>query len=251
MESITGALRFLVGTVLFAVLVAVWTVLLIPLLPWRVARIKACNYFGKVAGSSMMWLSGSPMHIEGREHLDPDRPAIYISNHTSAADLFIGMWLAPVGTVGIAKKQVVWYPLLGQIYLLSGHLRIDRGNSAKARESLRHLADIVRRHHLSIYMWPEGTRSNDGTLLPFKKGIVHLAIQTGLPVVPLVVQGAHQLWEKNTLRIRHAPIRVTVLPAIDTSTWSTDHIDAHLVTLQDAFQTVLAPAPTRALDPAV
>lgn len=241
LESIVGALRVITGTLIFAVLVAIWCLLLIPLLPWRVLRIKACNYFGKVAGSTLMWLSGSPLQIDGREHLDPARPAIYISNHTSAADLFLGMWLAPVGTVGIAKKQVVYYPLLGQIYLLSGHLRIDRGNSARAVESLRQLSEIVRRHRLSVYLWPEGTRSN-GPLLPFKKGVVHLAIQTGLPVVPVVVSGAHELWVKNTLRVRPVPVRVQVLPAIDTTGWSADHLEDHLATLQSAFADALPEA---------
>ena len=238
MESIVGGLRVITGTLVFALLVALWVPLLVLLLPWRVQRIKACNYFGKVAGSTVMRISGSPLTITGHENLDPDRPAIYISNHTSAADLFIGMWLAPVGTVGIAKKQVVYYPLLGQIYLLSGHLRIDRGNSASAVESLRKLSEIVRNNGLSIYMWPEGTRSV-GPLLPFKKGIVHLAIQTGLPVVPVVVSGAHELWVKNTLRVRPVPVRVDVLPAIATQGWSTEHLDDHLAELQRAFADAL------------
>lgn len=232
---VNSVLRVLAGTLALATYVAIWFVLMIPLLPWRVLRIKACNYFGKVTGSTIVWLTGSPFTLEGRENLDPDRPALYVSNHTSILDLFIGMWIAPVGTVGIAKKQVVWYPLLGQLYLLSGHLRIDRGNSAAAVASLQHLGELVRRHKLSIYMWPEGTRSKDGRLLPFKKGVVHLALQTGLPIVPIVVEGAQLVWEKNTLRIRQAPIRVQALPAIDTTGWTAEHLDEHVTTLHAAF----------------
>jgi 1-acyl-sn-glycerol-3-phosphate acyltransferase len=88
-------------------------------------------------------------------------------------------------------------------------------------------------------MWPEGTRSRDGRLLPFKKGIVHLALQTGLPIVPVVVQGAHRAWEKNTIRLHRVPIAVRALPAIDTSTWSLDRVEQHLAELESAFLEVL------------
>ena len=241
MDRVLGPLRLLVGFTLMGVYVAVWFVLMIPLLPWRIVRIKACNYFGKVAGSTMMWLSGCPITIVGKEHLDPQRPALYISNHTSIVDLFLGMWISPVGTVGVAKKQVVYYPLLGQLYVLSGHLRIDRGNTQSAVASLVRLGEIVRRHRLSIWMWPEGTRSRDGRLLPFKKGIVHMALQTGLPVVPVVVEGAHQAWEKNTLVVKRVPITVKALPAVDTSGWELSRIEEHVAELHRIFAEALPP----------
>lgn len=239
METLKSLPKLIAGLVLMFVFVMTWAVLLTPLLPFRVVRIKLCNYFGKVAGRTMMWLSACPLTIEGRERLDPSRPALYVSNHTSILDVFMGMWFAPVGTVGVAKKQVVWYPLLGQLYLLSGHLRIDRGNSSKAVRSLQRLADYVRRHELSIWMWPEGTRSRDGRLLPFKKGIVHLAVQTGLPVVPVVVEGAHRAWEKGSLALARVPIRVRVLEAIDTSGWDLARIEEHLAEIHEAFRRAL------------
>lgn len=234
-DRVFGPLRLVVGFVLFTVYTALWAALLVLLLPWRIWRIKAINHYGTVAGGTAMWLSGCPLTIEGREHLDAARPALYISNHTSVLDLFLGMWISPVGTVGVAKKQVVYYPLLGQLYLLSGHLRIDRGNSAKAIESLRQMGEIVRKHRLSIWMWPEGTRARDGRLLPFKKGIVHLALQTGLPIVPVVVTGAHHAWRKGSLAVQRVPIRVTALPAIDTSNWDAAKVDDYTQQLYQVF----------------
>ena len=106
-------------------------------------------------------------------------------------------------------------------------------------KSLRSLAAFVKEHKLSIFIWPEGTRSRSGRLQRFKKGAVHLAIQTGLPVVPLVVSGAHKTWEKSGMRIRPAPIRVDVLPAIDTSEWSSQEMNEHLEELHAAFREVL------------
>ncbi len=241
MNQISGILRLIFGMLLMGVFVAIWAVLLTLLLPWRVGRIKACNYFGKTAGRAMMWISGCPLTIEGTENLDASRPALYVSNHTSIVDIFLAMWISPVGTVGVAKKQVAFYPLFGQLYLLSGHLRIDRGNSQKAIASLASLASYVRDHKLSIWMWPEGTRSRDGRLLPFKKGIVHLALQTGLPIVPVVVIGAQEAWVKGTLAVSRVPITIRALPAIDTSGWDADHMDEELEQIYAVFQRALPP----------
>ena len=209
--------------------------ILLALLPSRRSRIRACNYWGKVIGRFFMRLSGSPLTIEGAEHLDRSRPAIYVSNHSSVVDIFLAIWLSPVGTVGIAKKEVALYPIFGQLYFLSGHLLIDRGHSDRAVSSLRKLGAYVRRHKLSIFLWPEGTRSRSGRLQPFKKGVVHLAMQTGLPVVPIVVRGAHRSWSKNTYTVRPTPISVLVLPPVATDHWTEDSIDEALEDLRARF----------------
>jgi lysophosphatidate acyltransferase len=170
-------------------------------------------------GIGGMWVAGCSLELHGKEHLDAQRPAIYLLNHTSIIDLFVALSLMPVGSVGVVKKEVIYYPFFGQMYLLTGHLRIDRSNRKAAMASMKSLSEIVHKGGLSIFMAPEGTRSRTGRLQPFKKGFVHQALQTGLPVVPMVVAGAYKSWEKNTLTIRGVPVRVDVLPAIDTSGW--------------------------------
>ncbi|MCB9679949.1 MAG: 1-acyl-sn-glycerol-3-phosphate acyltransferase [Alphaproteobacteria bacterium] len=218
-------LRILIGLVYMAIASAVQAVLLVLLMPWRNLRIRSCNYWGWVTGRFCTWLSGSRVSFEGWEHLDGDRPAIYVSNHTSILDIFLGIWLGPVGVVGVAKKEVVYYPFFGQLYWLSGHLRLDRGDHGKAMAAMRELERIVKAYRLSIWMWPEGTRSKDGRLRPFKKGVWHLAVATGLPVVPVVVAGAQRVWPKGTTRLQSADVHVTILPAIDTSGWSARDAD--------------------------
>lgn len=219
MSRAESLLRVLVGLIYMASAFVVHLWVLLVLLPFRGLRIRSCNVYGWITGRVIRWLSGSPMTVEGREHLDAGRQAIYISNHASMLDIFIGIQLGPMGTCGVAKKEVVWTPFFGQLYWLSGHLRIDRGNRDKAIAAMKRLADQVARYGLSIWMFPEGTRSRDGRLLPFKKGVYHLALSTGLPVVPVVVQGTHQAWQKGTLALSGAPLHVKVLPPIDTSQW--------------------------------
>jgi 1-acyl-sn-glycerol-3-phosphate acyltransferase len=150
--------------------------------------------------------------IRGEEHADSKRPAVYLANHTSILDIFLGIWLSPSGTCGVGKKEVIWYPFFGQFFWLAGHLTIDRNNRGSAIEALKGLATLVAKHGLSIFVWPEGTRSRDGRLRSFKKGAFHVALATKLPVVPMVITGAHHAWESRSLRLRRRTVHVTFLP---------------------------------------
>lgn len=206
------------------------------LLPWRVLRIKLCNGYGKLVGSGLIrLLVRCPLAMSHRERIDELKPAIYVSNHTSTLDIFLGMWLCPYGGCGIAKKEIGNIPLFGWLYRLSGHLLIDRGDREKAIAALEETARLVREHELSIWLWPEGTRSRDGRLIPFKKGFVHLAIATGLPVIPVVVHGAHKVWEARTLTLSREPLRVDVLEPVDTSGWSEHSVEQHVAEVRALF----------------
>lgn len=215
----SSTVRISAGFVLMAFATTVHALILLVLFPSRNLRIRSCNYWGWIVGRAVVWIAGSTVTMHGAEHMDPAKSVIYVSNHTSALDIFIGIWQAPAGTVGVAKKEVVLYPFFGQLYWLSGHLLIDRGDTTKAIAAMQELTAIVRSYNLSIWMWPEGTRSKDGRLQPMKKGIYHLAVATGLPIVPVVVAGAHRVWEKGGMRIRPCDVHVRVLPPIDTSSW--------------------------------
>ena len=226
------------GVLWIAFLSPWWLVVLVVLLPWRIGRIKTCNHFGSATGAGIARVSSCPLTIVGREE-HGRQPGIYVSNHTSVFDIFLGMWLSPTGTVGVGKRSVVLYPFIGQLYLLSGHLLIDRSNPERAHASLARLSQYVRDHGLSIFIWPEGTRSRDGRLGRFRKGFAHLALQTGLPVVPMVVTGAYKAWPKGTLSVRVVPLRVEFLEPIETSGWSRDTLDEHIAEVKARFAAAL------------
>ena len=213
-----------------------FAIVLILALPSRLLRIKIANHYGTWAGKGCAWFSGSSFQIRGLEHANRGRPAIYVSNHTSILDIFLGIWLSPVGTCGVGKKNVIYYPVFGQLYFLSGHLRLDRGNREKAIASLQGLARYVQKNRLSVFIWPEGTRSRDGRLQPMKKGAFHLALSCGLPIVPMVVTGAHRGWTKNTLALRRVPIQVEFVEPIDTSRWKLETLDAHMEEVSQVFE---------------
>jgi len=116
----------------------------------------------------------------------------------------------------MAKKELKWSPLLGQWMSLSGAVFIDRGNSKKAMESLEKAGDDMKNHSLSLWMFPEGTRTSFETpnLLPFKKGAFHLAIQAGVPIVPVVCENYWRLYRKGVFHT--GELKVKVLPPIQT-----------------------------------
>ena len=90
-------------------------------------------------------------------------------------------------------------------------------------------------------MWPEGTRSENGRLQPMKKGFVHLALATRLPIVPIVFHGAHRRWAGKTWRVFPGRLRIEVLPPIDTTDWSAEHVDEHAQQLWQVYQDALDP----------
>jgi 1-acyl-sn-glycerol-3-phosphate acyltransferase len=238
-NRLKSVVKIVVGLSYMAVAVWVFALVCLALLPSRRLRIAACNVFGHISGRFCLWLTG--MHVVGdaKERMKAAHPAIFVSNHTSIVDVFLAIWLCPLYTCGVAKKEIVYYPFFGQLYLVSGHLRIDRANRISAMRGLTKTAELVNRHKLGMWIWAEGTRSRDGRLQPLKKGFAHLALATRLPVVPVVVKGAQAGWEKHTLLIKSASVEVEVLPAIRTEHWSMDTIDEHIAEVHEAFNAAL------------
>ena len=239
MASVVSFLRLAVGFVLVAVLGVLAIVIALPLLPWRIARIKLCNVYGKIIGRAVTFLAGARPNVAHRERLDAAMPAIYVANHTSTLDAFLSIWLCPMGGCGVFKKEITRIPFFGWLLLLSGHIRLNRSDKQSAVAALAETATFVRDRKLGIWIMPEGTRSKDGRLLPFKKGFVHLAIATGFPVVPVVFHGAHRNWEKHTFRFVPMDLDIEVLEPVDTSSWREDTAGAHADQVHGIFAAAL------------
>jgi len=216
-------------------------------LPWRPLRVRAANAYGKVVGRLCFIVGGIAVDKVDWDILDTSFPAIYVSNHTSTLDGPLAMWVCPYGAAGVSKKELARIPFFGWAYLLSGHLLIDRKNRASAIEAMSELAATVKKNRLGIWIWPEGTRSPDGRLGSFKKGFVHMALATGLPIVPIVATNAHRVWPKGTMLVRPVPMRIQVLPPVDTSNWTIDGVDDHVEEIwhlfADALPEDMKPAP--------
>jgi 1-acyl-sn-glycerol-3-phosphate acyltransferase len=161
-------------------------------------------------------LAGVRLTVEGQEHIPRDRAVIYMSNHQSNFDilaLFAGL---PVQFRWLAKEELFHIPLFGLAMRRTGYIAIDRSDRKKA---LRSMAEASRRitEGTSVIVFPEGTRSPDGSLLPFKKGGFMLAIDAGAPIVPVAIAGSHAVMPKYSRWIRGGRIRVTIFPPVPTA----------------------------------
>ncbi|MBK9364931.1 MAG: 1-acyl-sn-glycerol-3-phosphate acyltransferase [Deltaproteobacteria bacterium] len=235
MRRLDSAIRLTLGFTWMSLCALILIPLTVLCLPWRGVRVRIGNYYGKVVGSVIAWLARAKVVIHDRDRLDGSFPAIYVSNHASMLDIFLGMWLCPAGGCGIAKKEVGRVPFFGWLYFLTGHLLIDRANRESAIAGLKGVTEAVRKYNLGVWMWPEGTRSRDGRLLPFKKGLGHLALATRLPIVPVIVHNAHKNWQKHTFAFTPVTVDVNVLPPIDTTGWTAEDLDARLEDVRAVF----------------
>jgi len=238
-HKISVILRIFIAFCIIAPGSVVYVGICILLLPSRALRIRTGNLYGKIMGQVVFRLAGIKPVIKNRERMHAG-PAIFVCNHTSTVDMWVSMWLCPIGGCGVAKKEIARLPFFGQAYLLSGHLLIDRGDRQKAVASMAAAREVVRKNKLSLWMWPEGTRSRDGRLQPLKKGFVHLAIAMGLPIVPLVFHDADLRWRGASFHVVPGELQIEVLEPLDTSSWKAETAAEHARELWLRFHRTLS-----------
>lgn len=157
---------------------------------------------------------GIRRRLEGWEDLPEElrsgaRPAVFIGNHTSQFDPPLLISTLPSRPVFVAKKELARVPFLGWVIWLADFIFIDRDRRESARRSLADAAVRIRAGQ-SLAAFPEGTRSADGRLQPFKKGIFALAFEAGVPVVPLAIHGGLAILPRGTWRVQRGTYRMTV-----------------------------------------
>lgn len=187
--------------------------------------------------------------VEGTEHLAASQPGIFVFNHQSMIDPIIVMTLVRQKITGVAKKEARDIPGFGRLFQFAGVAFVDRGNTAQAKEVLAPAVDKVREEGLSLLLAPEGTRSATPRLGAFKKGAFHIAMQTGAPMVPIVIRNAGEVWWRGSQIIRSGTVEVVVLPALDSTTWHADELGRHLADVREMFVETLARWPGRPLPP--
>ncbi len=153
--------------------------------------------------------------VEGEENI-PAGAAIYMSNHVSNFDVLAILGYLNVQFRWTVKRELFRIPLFGLAMKKCGYIMVDRVNHEKAVESMRIASDKIR-SGTSIFIFPEGTRSDDGKLqFPFKKGGFHLALDSGKPVVPVTVCGTHKILPKDSVKVRPGKIDIKIGKPIDT-----------------------------------
>ena len=159
-------------------------------------------------------LAGIRVRAVGREHLEPGRAYLFMANHTSNLDPPIITPLLGRRIAIIAKQELFKIPLFGYAMRKANFVALNRADRRSAVESVGNAVHVLQ-SGLGMMVFPEGTRSRDGRLLPFKKGPFHLAMEAGVPVVPITVVGTHEAWPKGTMKLRAGEVVVYFHRPID------------------------------------
>lgn len=166
-----------------------------------------------------LFMVGVKVEVAGLDRLDPSRTYLFAPNHQSFIEVPLLVTYLGRNPGYLAKKELFKYPIFGYGIGLIGVVPVDRSNSKTAVASAQLAADNLRRGKDYI-VYPEGTRSRDGRLLPFKKGAFVMALEAGVPIVPVTVSGCTAVMPKGDVRVYPATVRITVHEPIETKSYS-------------------------------
>ncbi|MBT0386349.1 1-acylglycerol-3-phosphate O-acyltransferase [Morganella morganii] len=147
---------------------------------------------------------------------------VYVGNHQNNYDMITMSNAVQPRTVTVGKRSLIWIPFFGQLYWISGNILIDRSNRSKAHNTITQVADQIKKRNISVWMFPEGTRSRGRGMLPFKTGAFHAAMAAGVPVVPVCVSTTQGRVKLN--RWNNGVVIVEMLPPVDTSKYTREQV---------------------------
>jgi 1-acyl-sn-glycerol-3-phosphate acyltransferase len=159
---------------------------------------------------------GVKLEVKMHTPLEPGRPYVFMPNHASMVDIWVVFVAIPASFRFIAKKQLAQIPLFGWAMAAGRFIFIDRQNAASARRSMEEAARRIRAGQ-SVVIFPEGTRTRDGRLLPFKKGGFHLAMESGADIVPVAIRGSREVMPRGAALIRAGTVKLEVGEPIPTA----------------------------------
>lgn len=178
--------------------------------------------FGRLFGK-MSRVFGIKLELRLPEDAYQRGQHIYIANHQNNWDLFTVSSAVTPKVVTVGKKSLAWMPLFGQLYWLTGNILIDRANRSKAKGTIDQVVDQMKQSDVSVWMFPEGTRSRGRGLLPFKTGAFHAAIGAGLPIVPIVCSSTGGI---KLNRWNNGHVIVEMLPPVSSDDFGKENVRA-------------------------
>jgi putative phosphoserine phosphatase/1-acylglycerol-3-phosphate O-acyltransferase len=204
---------------------------------WALSGSKrdALNFSISVFADTASALIGLNLRVKGEQHLWSSRPAVFVFNHQSNVDMVIVARLLRRDITGVGKREIRDMPVIGRVLESAGIVLIDRKNTASAIEAMQPLVDAMRVEGKSVCLSPEGTRAISPNLAAFKKGAFHLAMQAGVPMVPIVIQNSVDVQPKGDLLYHPGTVEVEVLPPVDTSSWTAETIDKHVADVRNMY----------------
>jgi len=228
-------------------MIYLWTALCIPFTILGKLYDPA-GYLSHRIGRAWSWgvlkISRVKVEIEGLENIDTNKQYIFISNHTSAFDIPSVYWGIPNKHGMLAKKQLKYVPFFGWAMWAAGHYFVDRQNHRKALAMMDQVAILMLKDKgHSLVIFAEGTRSPDGQLQQFKRGAFVLSLDTAIPIVPVIINGAYKAKRKEGPRIMATTLKLSVLAPMEPQNYSTETRQQYLNDARDLFVKHYTPPP--------
>ena len=190
----------------------------------------------------ILGVPGVKLEVKMRAPLEPGRPYVFMPNHASMVDIWAVFVAIPASFRFIAKKQLASIPLFGWAMAAGRFIFIDRQNAASARRTMDEASRRIRAGQ-SVVIFPEGTRTRDGRLMPFKKGGFHLAIDSGAAVVPVAIKGSREVMPRGAALIRAGTVTLEVDAPIPTTGLTTSDRDALIEKVRSRVAAMLGELP--------
>jgi 1-acyl-sn-glycerol-3-phosphate acyltransferase len=177
------------------------------------------NLFAKTWTGSILLAAGVKMEIVGLEKIDKSKSYIFIGNHQSHFDVFAIFTALPLTARFMAKAELYRIPVFGWALAATGTVRIDRSNREKSISSMNDALERIRKG-VSVVIFPEGTRSEDGEIKDFKKGGFVLALKGQIPIVPVSISGSRFILRKNSMSVKPGKLKMVFGDPIETGSYS-------------------------------
>ncbi len=195
-RTVIGTIRTLAALIFLLVIVPIAALVAFP---WTfiTGKVDFLYFVGMGLAHLAARIAGAKIKMVGLDKIDPSGTYIFMSNHASDLDPPVLVPMIPRRTSVLAKKEIWKIPILAKALDLAEIVPVDRSNREAAIQSIRRACEVIR-HGINMTIYPEGTRSRDGRLLPFKKGPFHLAEETGFPIVPITILGTYEMMPKGS-----------------------------------------------------
>ena len=182
------------------------------------------KFFGVIWGKTLSFIFNIKLVVKGKHNLQ-NRNYVFASNHASLIDIPLLLIAVNRYTVFIAKSELSKIPIFKSILDMAGFIFVDRKNNDNAVKSMNNLMEDIKKIPRSVAIFPEGTRTSDGELLPFKKGAAIFAINTNIPVIPVAISGTYSWSKKKLFDISQSVISFEFGEPITTENYSFDDRD--------------------------
>jgi len=225
----------MIRTAIVAIFLSLYTLVLGPplILYTLVTRSADLMYWVGVKGLVFITrVAGMRVNVEGRENI-PEGVCLFVANHTSNADAPAIVGAIPRRLAIFGRKSLFDIPIVGLAFRLAKFVPVDRGNRDAALASVKQAVEYIKTGS-SFLVYPEGTRSPDGRMQRFKKGSFVMAIEAGVPIVPVACSGAHRIMKKNSLIIHPGKVTVRFGKPVEVTGYTIEQRDALAKKVHDA-----------------